>query len=246
MSTRYHGDRPGLHGALCLLILLWAATPLCAQGSPSATPLLAVLVTAAPENAIAPAATSSPAPSPTPVPAARLGALQSAGQVNVRALPDVESELLGTIAHGALYPALRQYYRWYELAYESSPNGRAWVYGDLVSLEGDSSAIEVIDAFDAVTQGSSGGLANQGAQPDANPRTIEIATVAADSALAIEVVAETPLPTFTPPATPAPSRDQLQRGVEENTSPARLPPLAPIAALGGLGLLGFLISLLRS
>ena len=101
--------------------------PLYAQTRASATPIPAILVTSTPENSQAVAPTVTPAPSQTPLPAARLQALDSAGEVNLRALPDIESERIGVISHGTLYPVLRNYYRWYELQYELSPNGRAWV-----------------------------------------------------------------------------------------------------------------------
>ena len=251
MSMRYPGEWDGLSGlagraALCAAIALALVLPLNAQGGAEATPAPARLVTATPEGARVLAPTITPSYTPSPLPAARLQALQSAGNVNVRALPDIESDLLGTIAHGTLYPALRNYYRWYELRFDLSPNGRAWVYGDLVTIEGDATLIEVIDNLDAV--GLAGGLALSGElNPDganANPRTIEIATLEADTS-AVEVVEATPLPTFTPPATQPPFVHQLE--VVEAAEPPilDLPPLVPILSLAGLGLLGLIISILR-
>ena len=252
MSTRYRGDwvavaRSVGPAALCIALMLLLVSPFLAQGGADATPVRANLVTPTPEGAQALAPTITPSFTPTPLPAARLQALQSAGNVNVRALPDIESDLLGTIAHGSLYPVLRNYYRWYELRFELSPNGRAWVYGDLVTIEGDLSVIEVIDNLDAVAL--PGGLALTGVEDDeqagANPRTIEIATVEADAASAVEVVDATPLPTYTPPATQPPFVHQLE--IVEASEPRllNLPPLVPILALAGLGFAGLLISLLR-
>ncbi len=166
--------------------------------------------------------------------------------MNVRALPDIESELLGTIAHGTVYPVLRNYYRWYELRFDRSPSGRAWVYGDLVTIEGDPSQIDRIDNLDAVQLAR--GLADSpsnGEQAGASPRTIEIATVEAGGARAVEVVDATPLPTFTPPATQPPFVDQLEIAQAEERRWLDLPPLAPILLLAGLGFGGLLISLLR-
>lgn len=252
MSTRYPGDRVRLLGlaqslALCAAIAFSLVVPLYAQGGADATPVRANLVTATPEGAQPLAPTITPSYTPSPLPAARLQALQSAGNVNVRALPDIESDLLGAIAHGTLYPVLRNYYRWYELRFELSPNGRAWVYGDLVTIEGDSSAIEVIDNLDAVA--ITAGLASAGEQnagdADANPRTIEIATVEADIASAVEVIDATPLPTFTPPATQPPFVNQLEVGEAVDPPLLNLPPLVPILGLAGLGFLGLLISMLR-
>lgn len=252
MSTRYRGDRVSILGlaqslTLCAAIAFSLVVPLYAQGGADATPVRANLVTATPEGAQSLAPTITPSYTPSPLPAARLQALQTAGNVNVRALPDIESDLLGTIAHGTLHPVLRNYYRWYELRFELSPNGRAWVYGDLVTIEGDSSVIEVIDNLDAVAL--TGGLASADGEnagdAGANPRTIEIATVEAEISSAVEVVDATPLPTFTPPATQPPFTQQLE--VVEAAEPPmlNLPPLVPILGLAGLGFLGLLIGMLR-
>jgi uncharacterized protein YraI len=233
--------------ALFAAIALTQAFPLLAQGAAEATPVRANLVTPTPENAQALAPTITPSFTPTPLPAARLQALQSAGNVNVRALPDIESDLIGTIAHGSVYPVLRNYYRWYELRFNLSPNGRAWVYGDLVTIEGDTSRIEVIESLDQVIlTGGSAGSFTGAADADANPRTIEIATVEAGAARAVEVVDATPLPTFTPPATQPPFVHQIAVVEAEDPRWLDLPPLVPILALGGLGIAGLIISLLRT
>lgn len=252
MSTPFPGDWIRIRGsigtvALCVALLLTIA-PSFAQGGADATPVRANLVTATPEGAQALAPTITPSYTLTPLPAARLQALQSAGNVNVRALPDIESELLGAIAHGALYPVLRNYYRWYELSFELSPNGRAWVYGDLVTIEGDPSQIEAIDNLDAiVAAGSLALIGDENAdRTSANPRTIEIATGEADAVSVVEVIEATPLPTYTPPATQPAFVHQLE--VIEASEPRLLdlPPLVPILALAGLGFVGLLISMLRN
>lgn len=253
MSTRFPGDRIQIRRVIGIVAafaaVLVSLAPSFAQGGDDATPVRANLVTPTPEGARSLAPTITPSYTPTPLPVARLQALQSAGNVNVRALPDIESDLLGTIAHGALYPVLRNYYRWYELSYELSPNGRAWVYGDLVTIEGDPSQIEVIDNLDAVFATGSSALLSGDENADrsgANPRTIEIATGDADAASVVEVIEATPFPTFTPPATQPSIVHQLE--VVEASEPRLLdlPPLLPILALAGLGFVGFLISLLRN
>jgi len=232
---------------ICVAVSLSLNLHIVAQGADDATPVRANLITRTPESAQVLAPTITPSLTPTPQPAARLQALQSAGNVNVRVLPDIESDLLGAIAHGTLYPVLRNYYRWYELGFELSPNGRAWVYGDLVTIEGDRSLIEVIDTLNAVEP--PGGFALSGGQDTddagANPRTIEIATVEAEAASAVEVVDATALPTYTPPATQPPFAHQLE-AVEAAQPPLlNLPPLVAILALAGLGALGLLISAFR-
>ncbi|MCY3834803.1 MAG: SH3 domain-containing protein [Chloroflexi bacterium] len=258
MSILYLGKRGNRHvvsrvsiclGATAIVsaIVLAQALPLLAQGG-EATPVRANLVTSTPQEARPLAPTITPSHTPTPLPAARLQALRTAGNVNVRALPDIESELIGTIAHGRVYPVLRNYYRWYELRFDLSPNGRAWVYGDLVTIEGDSAQIEVIETLDQVIPpgGSAASLAGAvNSAAEANPRTIDIATVEADTARAVEVIDATPLPTFTPPATQPPFVHQIAITDADDRRLLDLPPLAPILALAGLGFAGLFISLLR-
>lgn len=244
---RRSGSKRAVQIVVLSVIVMAQGLPLLAQGG-DATPVRASLVTRTPENAQALAPTVTLVSTPTPLPAARLQALDSAGNVNVRALPDIESDLLGTIAHGTLYPVLRNYYRWYELRFDLSPKGRAWVYGDLVTIEGDPAQIEVIDNLDAVVSpgGPSNNLADGGGdQTGANPRTIEIATVGADTAQGVEVVDATRLPTYTPPATQPPFVQQLEVVEAEESGGLNLPPLVPILALAGMGFAGLVISLLR-
>ena len=231
--------RSRLFTTLTLLLLIAGATS--AQTRPSATPVSAVLLSPTPDRPQASAPTAVPGPSATPLPSARLQALDSAGSVNVRARPDINSEVQGTIAFGTEYPVLRNYFRWYELIYEPSANGRAWVYGDLVTITGDRSRIEIIEDPNAIAQPA---VNNQASAAD--ERTIDISTLEADSAQSVELLAATALPTFTyvptrPPFTQRQATDQAAERAD-----ATLPPIVPILALGGFGLLGLLISLLRS
>lgn len=222
-----------------IVLFIWTNSALAQRAS--ATPVPAVLVRATPD--IVPVNVESPTIPPIvgDLSAVRLQALSSAGEVNVRALPDVESALLGTIANGRTYPVLRNYFRWYEFRFDLSPSGRAWVYGDLVELDGDLSQIEVIDNFAEVSSGDAGGA------DQADDRTIELATAPADSAQVGAILASSPLPTFTPPAaTQSPIGDQLRIAAIDDSRAPDVPPILPILALGGLGILGVLISLLRS
>ena len=225
-----------IRAACCAICLSFAQVVASAQAS--ATPLPAILVRATPQISAQLAPTPTIPPTAAPLPSARLEALASAGEVNVRALPDVESELLGVIAHGTAYPALRIYYRWFEFRYDLSPSGRAWVYGDLVSLDGDTSQLEVIEDFAEIAAGARTAAAEE-------DRRIEVATLESESDRSA-VLASSPLPTFTPPAaTQAPFGDQLRRADAGDSRSQQLPPIAPIVALGGLGMIGALISLLR-
>ncbi len=221
-----------------------------AQGPASATPVPAVLVTPTSENAAAPPTATSTF-SPTPLPTVRLQALDSAGNVNVRQFPDIESEVLGTIAHGTQYPVLRKYYRWYELRFDPSPIGLAWVYGDLVEIAGDTTLIEVIDNVDVslVVNQALDLLAAQSAADEgggSEDRTVQVVGEEQERAREAAPEAATRLPTFTPPApTRAPFAEQIaQTSADDRPLPA-VPPIVPIAALAGFGLAGLFISVLR-
>ena len=156
------------------------------------------------------------------------------------------------ISHGTEYTVVRKYFRWYELRYDLSPNGRAWVYGDLVEITGDASRIEVIGNPDVITIISQAldTLSGDRTQADTegdSARTIQLATDQPLRSKSAEVANTTPLPTFTPPAPPRSTfTDRI--GVREEISSALpdLPPIVPILALGALGLVGLLIGLLRA
>ena len=231
---------------LLLACFVLQMLPVSAQARATATPVSAVLVAPTPEGLERSEPTLAPTLSPTPLPATRLRALSSAGNINVRALPDLESEILGTIADDREYQVLRNYYRWYELRYDLSPNGHAWVYGDLVEILGDRSLIIVIENPDEIELvGQVQNLPGDGGA-EAEARTIEISTIQADSAQSVERVAVTALPTFTRPApTPVSFTDQPQIATNGPRPWTGIPPIFPIALLGGLGVLGFLISALR-
>lgn len=255
---KYHGKpivcvlRQGRALFRIISLLCWLAI-LCCPGLPSwaqaratATPVVAVIITPTAEGQDPPTPTSTATLSPTPLPAVRLRARSTAGNINVRALPNLESAVLGIIVDATQYEVLRNYYRWYEFRYDASPNGRGWVYGDLVEIIGDRSLIEVIDdAAEIESPGQAEDLLAGGAD-DESQRTIAISTVQAGADQSVELAVATVLPTFTrPPPTPASINDQVQIEAGIQNSLLQIPPILPIAVLGGLGLLGLLISAIR-
>ncbi len=230
-----------------------------AQAQRTATPVVVRLVTAsAPESqAFSPTVTSLPTatlPGPT-----FLQAPATAGNINVRAAPDLESEVLGTISFGALYPALRRYFQWYELRYEPSPNGRAWVYGELVDVTGDLSNIQVVDNFADISvipvadnSLETGGGEAVAAAADDESRVLVISTEAGAARRADAGRRASPLPTFTrPPDLPAimPTGSAGQPTEDENRADPEgrsgIPPLLPILMLAGFGAVGLLINMIR-
>lgn len=238
---------------ICLMIALCLGASLSAAQSPgTATPMRVDLITATASgfSPLAPTVTAPPtATAPGP---ALLEAKESAGRVNVRALPDPDSDILGAIASGAKYPATRRYYLWIELDYEPAPEGRAWVFSELVDLSGNVAGIVNIEDFAEVFAPPSADVESSapGEEPaEAESRTLVIATAANDAALGGSL-RQTPLPTFTYPpglrmAQPTHAASRAAHSAIGSALPTRLPPLLPIALLAGLGLLGLILSGIR-
>lgn len=133
------------------LILLSVVTidGISAQEVVTSTPLRAQLPTLAPPVIDQPEvdviATATRTPTVTgPV---LLQAKETAGEVNVRAEPDIEGELLGTIVTGNTYPVLGRYFRWLQFQYDGAVTGtvRAWVFDELVDIVGDETLIPNLD-----------------------------------------------------------------------------------------------------
>lgn len=95
-----------------------------------------------PENQAGPT-TATPTRTPTPIGPAMLQAITEA---NVRADADPESERLGTIRAGDLYPVIGRYFRWLQFQYDQSPTGTGWVFDELVEIAGDASVIRDLGA----------------------------------------------------------------------------------------------------
>lgn len=245
-----------------LIYLLIHVQAISAQEAITATPVQVNLATLVPPTA-APLLQPTLTWTPTQGIGAQLEALEMA---NVRQDPDVAAALLGVIRSGERYPVLGRYYQWYQFQFPTSPNGRGWVFGELVRIIGDSAGIPEIDPF---------------AQPTLPPavfgatQTAEIVTrtpggILTATAQAIMPAATAPgaiaapgevLPTFTyPPGivpiapTSVPTRSILDAvtptPVGANPRPRTsqtqsIPPIVPIGALAALGLLGLLIGAAR-
>lgn len=228
-----------------LLIVSSQAAFIFAQVRQTSTPITAALFTPTPLNRQQLAPTVTVTMTPTPPGPVLLEARESAGNVNVRAAPDVNSERLGAIAFGTRYPALRQFFLWYELRYDPAPNGKAWVFGELVEISGDVSQIEVIDRWEDAP------AAIDEAAPDAeetaaNARVLNAPTAVEALEQVNEVIAATALPTFTyPPNFLASAATPAALPNSEAADSADLPPLFPIIMLGGFGMVGLLVYSIR-
>lgn len=259
---------------LCLLTLsVLTIGETTAQEVITATPLRAQLPTLAPpvvdEEPQADDAVATATRTPTVTGPVLLQARETAGEVNVRAEPDIEGELLGTIVAGDTYPVLGRYFRWIQLQYDGAVTGtvRAWVFDELVDIIGDESLIPVLDP--GATPEPTNATAAVATQIEAiitqTPGGVLTATAesrilslpGAELQGANEPAATSaPLPTFTYPPdavaqarTPTPAEiDETETANPETTQspvPEDIPPIMPIAFLGGLGLLGLAVSALR-
>ena len=229
-----------------LLIVSSQAAFIFAQVRQTSTPITADLFTPTPLNRQQFAPTVTVTMTPTPPGPVLLEARESAGNVNVRAAPDVNSERLGAIAFGTRYPALRQFFLWYELRYDPAPNGKAWVFGELVEISGDVSQIEVIDRWEDAPTAAIDEAAPGTKDPAANARVLNAPTAVEALEQVNEVIAATALPTFTyPPNFLASAATPAALPNSEATDSADPPPLFPIIMLGGFGMVGLLVYSIR-
>lgn len=73
---------------------------------------------------------------------------EAVGQANLRAYFDVASDLVGEIQVGTRYPIIgrSQFYPWYLLGDPSTQQPLGWVYGELVTVQGDLNTIPFSEA----------------------------------------------------------------------------------------------------
>jgi hypothetical protein len=242
---------------------IFQVIPTSSQVRQSPTPIIVNLVTPIPFNLGESVSTVTSTFTATPKGPVLLEASEASGNVNIRAEPAPDSERLGGISFGTQYPVLRQFYSWYELQYDLSPSGRAWVYGELVNIIGDPSEIEIVDTLEIIPTQNDSDLqstetwvaitsAPGGVQTaTANARVLGVPTVI-ESVDVIVDLAVTPLPTFTyPPDIIAVAPTQRGFSIEEsndqipNTSSSQIPPLFSIVMLGGFGIIGLLVNSLQ-
>jgi hypothetical protein len=233
-----------------------------AQDAPTATPAVISLSPAAPApEAISPAE-ATPTRTPTPLAAALLEARELA---NVRADPSLDGDKLGEIRAGETYNVIGRYARWIQFEYPPSPNGRGWVYDELVTITGDAAAIPELDLAaqptddpfaDSATQTQQAITQTPGGLLTATAVSREIPAPGAGGIVSTTVSDELTqafLPTFTyPPGivalapTPgvAPALERTDNPATPS-APDGFPPLLPIVVLGGVGLIGLAISAVR-
>jgi hypothetical protein len=247
------------------LLLLY---PIYAAQGQGATPIPVNPPTA---TATQPPPTDIPTRTPTSQGPASAEALTDG--TNVRSLPDIGGERLGTIAPGTAYPILGRRFEWFQIQFPDSETGSGWVHESVVTVIGDVNQIQDFSAENLPTEDPSisnargtadaitatpGGFLTLTAQSQITPEglfTAEsgLAGLAAgaggtqDNAPPPSFGDQGNLPTFTYPAQ-TPTAIDLQQILGESTTRTAaqgMPPIMPILALFGIGGLGLLISVMR-
>jgi hypothetical protein len=256
------GDRiQMLRRSLALLIMLMCSPLSQAQEVVTSTPVRIDIPTdAGPAIEVLATVTATRTPTQSAV---VLEAKADAGAVNVRAEPDIEGERLGTIQAGEFYIVLGRYFRWIQFQFDTAPNGRAWVFDELVTLTGDESSIpdlsvETLPTVDPAIAGATqtqdavtltpGGLLTATAQS----RFLALPTEGGNGVDNVENGLAI-LPTFTvpPELALAPTEDlfvAVPTTSPESTPlnvPTSVPPILPIFLLAAGGVLGLVVSSLR-
>jgi hypothetical protein len=144
-------------------------------------------------------------------------------QINVRSGPSVDYPIVGVVVAGQRLPALGRSPGgdWVLIAYPGTPEGVAWVYSFLITLQGSLPIVE----------------------PPPTPTPLVTPTI--DPTLAAQFIIEikpTRLPTFTPPP-PVVIPTYTAPAVSQST--VGVPVGFVIIGTAALGLLGLFISLLR-
>jgi hypothetical protein len=247
------------HWALVLALMALAGALMVVggdeQAAAQATPLPIVIPTLTPTVLVQITITPSRTPTSGGPGQGRVEAKDKTTGANLRASPDISAEKLGTILPGQFYAIVGRSNKWIQIEYDKSPNGRAWVYEDIVNITGiDPAAIPTV-GLDAIP---SPNVATAAAKETANyltatPGAPETATalqasatgvftrVAADVTEGPQRVGTLPTFTFPPPLVEA----TLPPRASTTTNQAGVPPIVPIMVLAGVGLFGLLIAGLR-
>jgi hypothetical protein len=266
-SSRRHS-----HAYALLLIALVLALPqsrLAAQEAPTATPIQIQLATA-PPDAESQVATQTPTWTAT---SPALAALSPRDIANVRAEPSLDGAILGSIRAGERYTITGKYFEWFQIQFNNSPTGRAWVFSGIVDVTGDASAVpevtlEPLPTRDprqdqaTLTQAAlaltPGGAETATVAARGVVATLDLSALQSGNAPAPQALDGTLLPTFTYPpnvAALAPTDtagDQTMAPTESvaditlsSDELSRIPPIVPIILLGTIGALGLALNSLR-
>lgn len=232
-----------------------------AVASEAQTPALQLTNTLAPPGQLAlPTATptvaggAAAAPSRTPTfPVVLLEAVQEA---NVRNGPGLDFDIVGTLTAGNPVQVIGRSinFPWYVIEWPGAENDVAWVFEDLVTVQGDITTIPIypdpsaptIDPTLAAVQATATVLLQTpGAAETATATALFAPTgvfTSTPDAGAVPAEGAGPLPEFT--AQPAGPANGLLPG-QQIPAGGGIPPAMVILTLGGLGVLALIVSVLR-
>ena len=279
LQTAFPGDNPKRNIVYCMsckrifrvaILAVVAFTVVfltAAQDGP--TPVPVIINSPTPQPSLT--SEASPIPptfTPTDQGPAQLLVPPDSGSINARSDPDIDSQVLGQINAGEQYPVTGRYFRWIQFRYEPSPSGYAYVYDDLVEINGDLSTIADLSQATPTAQLDTASLdATSTVEAlqltpgydltlTASVREIEAPSGFSDEdAAVLSEDGEVRLPTFTPPpnlagiapptfgALAAPTEDtgnQLEISVSDDIA-----PIVPIVIFATLGIIGLLLSTLQ-
>ena len=235
----------------------------------SPTPISVIIPSPAPQATGVVIFTPTPTLTPTERGGVMLVVRTGVESANVRALPDLDAERIGSISPGETYAVIGRYFRWINFQYDERRTG--WVYDELIEFIGDTNEIidvdpysqptpvglEITETFEAFVQ-TPGGEQTATASARVLVAPTQVANNSIDNSSSNNAIER--LPTFTPPPN-VPSFDELT--IQPNSGPTGtprsvanadtfvefveggIPPILPIIAFGGLGLLGLLVAIIR-
>lgn len=246
-------------GALALMLITIGASAVQAAGSspveqeptPSPTPGGQIQIPTATATAPGgPTATASRTPTFTPVMAVTIGDPTT----NLRTGPGLTFDIVAELPPGTQLPIIGRWlgYDWLLVSYADGPDGEAWVYTPLVTVQGDITTVPAVEPPAPPTANpTSEAIAATGAVLQLTPGAVETATAAAFSE-PTGVFTQTPQPgeaaDFLPTFTPAPGVAELESlpsAQPVGEASTGIPPAVLIISLGALGLLTLAVGMLR-
>ena len=181
--------------------------------------------------------------------------LEAAGEANLRAGPGLGFDVVGTITAGNPLQIIGRSpnFPWLVIEWQDGPGGVAWVFEDLVIVQGDVTTIPIyadpsaptIDPTTAAIQATATILLQTpGAAQTATAQALIVPTGIFTSTPDPSGDAQpSPASQFTAPPPTRPASTLPEREVE--TSALGIPPAMVILTLGSLGILALIVSVLR-
>jgi hypothetical protein len=184
--------------------------------------------------------------------------IEAVGEANLRDGPGLDFDLVGTLTAGNPVPVIGRSpnFPWYVVEWEDAPEGVAWVYEELVVINGDITTIPIyadpaaptLDPTQAAVQATATVLLQTPGAAETATATALFAPTGIFTSTPPDAVGAQPGGTPPPPQfTPAPPVGQTngQPPVQPPPAGTGIPPAMVIITLGGLGILALVVSILR-